>query len=542
MKKKIGRNSACPCGSGKKFKRCHGLLKLSVESNVVNEMSQRAQVMLRRFEAKEKQREQQQGFSKPIISAELNGIRVVAVGKKLMWSDKWKTVHDFLSTYLKNVLSEDWANQEIGKPLQDRHPILIWYDHLLNLQKNYSREDQEINEAPMTGAAESWYQLAYDLYSLEHNAELQKKLLKRIKNPNMFQGARYEAYVAGTMIRAGYDIEFEDEDSRESTHVEFTATCRKSGNKYSVEVKRRNVERGKVQFRLGRLLHDALKKSARYPRIVFMGADFIDIQDHSDETQLRPLLAKALADLRKFESGNYKGTPLPPAYLLITNRPHDYNLESTNVRSCVMAEGFKMPDFKMDRKFPSMREAHQNRVSHEDIHQLLESIRQHSAIPITFDGNAPELAFAKHLPERLIIGNNYLVPDSQGVIRQGTLTSAAVNEREAIAYLVHHLESGESVINQVPLSVEELAAYRRHPDTFFGVDEIKPRKVLDQMDWFYFFLKGYEHTPKERLLEFMADRPDINELKNFSRSELREVYAEQCAWVAIRNSSPAAEK
>ncbi|MCK5667485.1 MAG: SEC-C domain-containing protein [Gammaproteobacteria bacterium] len=25
--KKIGRNEPCPCGSGKKYKRCHGKLK-----------------------------------------------------------------------------------------------------------------------------------------------------------------------------------------------------------------------------------------------------------------------------------------------------------------------------------------------------------------------------------------------------------------------------------------------------------------------------------------------------------------------------------
>lgn len=528
ISKKIGRNDPCPCGSGKKFKRCHEFLPQVAPHPTIEKVMEKSRLMLDRAKAQEKQRAQQQGFGRPIISAEVNGTRFVAVGKKLMWSKKWKTVHDFLGDYIRSALGTEWGNAELAKPLDQRHPILLWYHHLCLLQQEFIKAPGNVHSGPMNGAAEAWFQLAYDLYSLEHNAELQRKLLNRIKDPKMFQGARYETFVAGTMIRAGFDIEFEDEDDRQSSHVEFTATCRKSGQKYSVEAKRRNVEGDTGRFRLGKLLQKALRKSANHPRMVFIGIDFIDTQDAPDEGELPRLLAKALSDLRGFEGRSHNGQPLPPAYLLVTSRPHDLDLEGTNIQTAVMAEGFQIPDFKMDKAYPGLREAHRSRKAHADVHQLLDSIRQHTTIPITFDGSPPELAFSERQTTRLVIGETYLVPDSQGVERPGKLTSATVAEDQSVAFLAHHLDNGESVIGTVPLSPEELAAYKRHPDTFFGVEVKAPRKAQTPLELFDFFMDGYKDTPKERLLEFMAGHPDIEELRTLSKEDLTEIYAERC--------------
>ncbi|HEM7803750.1 TPA: SEC-C domain-containing protein [Burkholderia cenocepacia] len=528
--RKVGRNERCPCGSGKKYKRCHGQAQPATSASTIDQVMQRGRLMLDRIKAQEKQREQQQGFGRPFISIEHNGKRFVAVGRKLMYSDKWKTVHDFLGHYLPGVLGAEWGNAELAKPLDERHPIARWYHYVCLLQQATIKEVGKVHSAPMTGAAEAWFQLAYDLYSLEHNAELQKKLINRIKHPEMFQGARYETFVAATMIRAGFDIEFEDEDDRESSHVEFTATCRKSGRKYSVEAKRRNVEAGGGSFRLGRLLQRALRKTAKHPRIVFIGIDFIDAQEETNQGDMPKLLAKALSDLRGFEGRSCNGQPLPPAYIFVTNRPHDLDLEGTNIQSALLAEGFQIPDFKMDTMYPGLRAAHQGRKAHADMHQLLDSVREHSAIPVTFDGRAPELAFADHPPARLAIGDTYLIPDSMGVARPGKLTSATVDEAQSIVFGAFQFDTGESVICTAPLSPEELAAYRRHPDTFFGV-EIKVSRggIKTPLELFYFFLEGFIDLPKERLLEVLAQHPDINKLKEFSREDLVEIYAEGCA-------------
>ncbi|MFN7446220.1 MAG: YecA family protein [Curvibacter sp.] len=540
-KKKIGRNDLCPCGSGKKFKRCHG-----APSNALplrrdpKEYEETVRLHLQRAKAADKQREQQQGLGRAIISMELNGTRFVAVGNRMMWSNKWKTVPDFLGDYIRSTLTPEWGNAELAKPFEQRHPILVWYDYVCRLQKETIKAPGEVTAAPLTGAAEAWFQLAYDLYSLEHNVELQQKLLRRLKDPEMFLGARYETFVAGAMIRAGFDIKFEDEDDRRSTHVEFTATCKKSGRKYSVEAKQRNVTGDNERFRLGKLLQKALRKTANHPRIVFIGIGYLDAQDAGDGV-MPARFSKALGDLRGFEGRHLNGQPMPPAYLFVTNRPHDLDLEGKHIRTTILAEGFRIPGFKLDAAFPSLREAHHARKEHEDMHQLLESMRVHSEIPTTFDGTPPELAFTGKA-QRLIIGETYLVPDSKGVDRPGKLTSATVNEAESKAYVAHHLDTGESVIGTVPLSSEELAAYRRHPDTFFGVEMKAPRKTETPLELFDFIMDGYRDTPRERLLEFMADHPDIDELKMMSKEDLTEIYAERCAWSIMRQSEKNSSK
>lgn len=540
-KKKIGRNDPCPCGSGRKYKHCHGKPSNTPPlRRTPKELEEAGRLLLERAKAQEKQREQQQGFGRAIISTELNGTRFVAIGKRLMWSDKWKTVPDFLGNYLRSTLTPKWGNAELAKPFEQRHPILVWYDHVCRLQKETITEPGKVAYAPITGAADAWFRLAYDLYSLEHNAELQQKLLRRLKNPEMFLGARYETFVAGAMIRAGFDIEFEDEDDRSSTHVEFTATCRKSGRKYSVEAKQKKVTDENERFRLGRLLQKALKKSAKHPRIVFIGIGYLDAQDAGDGL-MPERFAKALADMRRFEGRSLNGQPLPPAYLFVTNRPHDLDLEGKHIRTTILAEGFQILWFKFDAAFPSLRAAHQARKEHADMHQLLESMRIHSEIPTTFDGTPPELAFAGQT-QRLIIGETYLVPDAKGVERPGKLTSATVNEAESKAYVAHLLDNGEAVIGTVPLTPEELAAYRRHPDTFFGVEMKATRKAETPLEFFDFIMDGYRDTPKERLLEFMADNPDIEELKTMSKEDLTEIYAERCTWSVMRQSEKTSTK
>lgn len=54
------------------------------------------------------------------------------------------------------------------------------------------KEQGKVHTAPMTGAVAAYLHLAYDLYALDHNAELQEKLINRLRDINNFAGARYE--------------------------------------------------------------------------------------------------------------------------------------------------------------------------------------------------------------------------------------------------------------------------------------------------------------------------------------------------------------
>lgn len=200
QKGKIGRNEPCPCGSNKKFKHCHGSITAEEEAQVqAKEFLNNA---LAHQEAMDLQRTQQQGLGKPIISAELRGTRFVAIKNRLLCSKKWKTFYDFLGDYIKSAIGSDWGNKEIKtKSIEERRPILVWYDKVCTLQRKYIKKIGHVSQAKMNGAALAYYGLAYDLYCLDHNVVLQERLIERIKNDNNnFYGARYEIIVAAILI------------------------------------------------------------------------------------------------------------------------------------------------------------------------------------------------------------------------------------------------------------------------------------------------------------------------------------------------------
>jgi hypothetical protein len=121
---KIGRNQPCSCGSGKKFKHCHGRFDQASPNPHLPDIKG----LIQRQQAEERIRQAQQGEGKPIISLKWSDHQIVAVGNTLHWSKAWKTFVDFLGDYMKDKLGRDWGNAEIAKPLADRHTILQWFD------------------------------------------------------------------------------------------------------------------------------------------------------------------------------------------------------------------------------------------------------------------------------------------------------------------------------------------------------------------------------------------------------------------------------
>ena len=186
-------------------------------------------------------RQQQQGLGRPMMSMKMAGQQIIAAGNTLYYSPKWKTVPDFLSDYLRMVLGAEWGNAEIKKPLSERHPVLQWYEAYCHFQRSMPGEPDAIKSAPMTGVVYCYLGLAYSLFLLKHNVELQDRLIKRLKDPSNFQGAYYELVVANSLIRAGFDLALENETDRATKHCEFSAVSKKTGKKYWVEAKMRSV-------------------------------------------------------------------------------------------------------------------------------------------------------------------------------------------------------------------------------------------------------------------------------------------------------------
>jgi hypothetical protein len=69
--------------------------------------------------------------------------------------------------------------------------------------------------------------------------KLPEPLIERLKDFHGFQGARYEVLIGAVFARAGFDIEWIDDDKASVKHPEFIATHRKSGKRVGVEAKSR---------------------------------------------------------------------------------------------------------------------------------------------------------------------------------------------------------------------------------------------------------------------------------------------------------------
>jgi len=200
-----------------------------------------------------------------------------------------------------------------------------------------------------------------------------------------------------------------------------------------------------------------------------------------------------------------------------------------------MAEGYKIPDFKLDAEFNNLRDALRTRERHQEMFQLMRSVQEYQEIPTTFDGEIPEFAYGE-TSSRLLIGKKYLVPDTAGRELVGVLQDAVVNELEKIVYGVYSLEDGRSIIATSPLSELELEAYQKYPDTFFGVLRKQSKKAQTPLELFDFFFDVYKKTSRKKLLEFMSSWPDYEALKKLDTKELATRYCEGVVYSVISSN------
>ena len=128
------------------------------------------------------------------------------------------------------------------------------------------------------------------------------------------------------------------------------------------------------------------------------------------------------------------------------------------------------------------------------------------------------------------------MPDKDGGQRPALLTTATVAETERVAYCGVTYDDGHSAICTMPLSDDEIAAWRAHPDTFFGIVGQRNTRVDTPLELYDFFFDSYKKTSKERLLEFMSSSPDIERLRNLDQPELAKLYAEGMTSASWRRS------
>ncbi len=530
-------NKPCPCGSGIKYKKCCGN-PLSIKQPLPRNLDKEIRRIRNVHMAKEKQRQKQQGLGHPIVSTEFKGYRIVAVGNTLFWEKEkgqWRTFHDFLQFYIVHKLKGKWAELEEAKPIEEKHPLLQWYHAWLEIRKSTKASPDGTYSAPMTGAIAGYLGLAYNLYLIAHNnTDIQTRLIKRLQRKEDFHGAYYECFVAAQFIKAGFELEYEDETDGNSTHYEFTAISKATGMRYSVEAKTRSAA-GVLGKREGKAtvedpnvrnqLHKALLKEAKHTRIIFIDVNVPDTETKSEENLF---LVDAIRTVHAAESTlTIHGEPAPPAYVILTNHPYDYSRNETKFRTSVLVDAFKITDFVFREPQP-LKTHIEAREKHIDMYSLLQAMKDINEIPSTFDGENPEFAFGNKDYPRLIIGNKYLVPDKNGRQVPAELTDAVVMVNEKKCMGVYTFPDGTSGMVSTPLLETEIAAYRRHPETFFGVFKNK-QKADSPLELYDFLLDSFKKYSRENLLKMMKDYPDQELLKRMSNLELSKLHAEMMA-------------
>jgi hypothetical protein len=189
----------------------------------------------------------------------------------------------------------------------------------------------------LNGFVAAFFGFAYDLYTVADNNRLDEVLLARLKHRDQFQGARHELFCEATCLRAGFSIEHENEKDPNERHVEFTATFKASGQKFSVEAKskhrpgvmgrageRESPEHANLRF--GALIHNAADKEPEHPLVVFVDTNLpLTSADRFFEPQSRaPLLpSRAMMKILERVTRQYGGQD-PYALLVFTNHPHHY--------------------------------------------------------------------------------------------------------------------------------------------------------------------------------------------------------------------------
>lgn len=273
------RNKPCHCGSGKQYKKCHGAFTAEFGFKANDSSASPGPQGLEKLLAEQRLMKLRHGDVKPILTESVDGWRFVAIGDMYQISPNCETFTDFLTRYLIGCLGSKWGEDERKLPLAEQHPIVQWFS-LIGFDMESAPADERGLHKISLGAATAWFHLAYDLYLIKYNAELQKKLVQRLKLRENFQGARFEAAVAAIMLASGYDLRFAIEKGL-GTHPEFFATHRETKTILAVEAKSKHRP-GILGFephelaqipescRIDWLLRAAVEKDTDYPLLVFI--------------------------------------------------------------------------------------------------------------------------------------------------------------------------------------------------------------------------------------------------------------------------------
>ena len=306
---------------------------------VPSELREKAAALFEEKNRKEQDRVRRFGHVRPQISTMAFGQRIIAVSGRLYSSDKWKFFSDFLRDYVVEILGVEWCKAEAAKPEEQRHPVIAWRAQAARYMNAQPTQPDGSRVGLLTGALAAFNCFAYDLYIVDDNGGIDEEWLQRLKNREMFQGARHELFAEATCYRAGFKVDHEDEKDRRTKHAEFTARHVLTGQVLSIEAKSRHRQgvlgvpgtpETKPNFRLGTLINSAVAKQTKHPLVIFVDTNLPFkwaeriLGRQGGKGFSRPMVA--LLDRVKAQHNDTE----PYSMMIFSNHPHHYALEQPN--------------------------------------------------------------------------------------------------------------------------------------------------------------------------------------------------------------------
>ncbi len=402
-----------------------------------------------------------------------------------------------------------------------------WYDMYCRYQQKVIPKPGVVTSSEITGVVSCYLGLAYSLYLIAHNVELQKRLAQRLKDKGNFQGAYYELIVANVLIRAGFKLTLEDETDGQTKHCEFAAISQTTKKRYWVEARMRGVAGllGRTEkdgttgdnplSSLTKHVTDALKKPATDERLIF-----IDVNTDFDPTAPVPPLwmDSAIATLERYEHNH----PAANAYVIVTNLPFHRHLNDLKLPIAAAPFGLGMKDFNRPGYY-RLSDAHKNKQKHIDAYNICDSLARYHVFPSTFDGSLPSETF-HGVRKQIQVGETYLFEDANNLI--GTVTYASVDEPNKKMHVAVADQEGKTHILSEDMTDDELIDYREHKDAYFGKILPASSNLKTANDLFEWFMGSYKATPRARIIELMQPHAQPAEFEMMSDDEVRAVYCE----------------
>lgn len=248
--------------------------------------------------------------------------RLVVAGPQVFEVPSTWSFHEFLMSYGQSQLGPDWITRHTQNG-EGLHPLV---KHLIRGASNIRLpgvSDGGFISLAMNGDLLAFLSFAYDLFTLADNAVVQKSLFDRLRKPEQYQGARYEMFVAASLLRSGFKVAFEDESDISTSHCEFTAISKQTKRSFSVEAKSRHRKlpmsgnEATPNSNMGNLIRRALAKNANHERIIF--AD-VNLPSDNQPVFQQSWHQEIMSTVNELEKRQRENDPWPLAIIFFTNR------------------------------------------------------------------------------------------------------------------------------------------------------------------------------------------------------------------------------